>query len=145
MDKGSSQRPQKPTPFRGPLFRPRAASTRARYRREHRCEDCGAGCYRRGKHNVLTPHHPNCPSLKEIVRVEASGICAACGATKTRGVSWDPQMGAVVRWDRCPNHHGASQTWVWPEDATQAERDELGLIPVEGDNGTTDSPEPSSR
>lgn len=70
----------------------------------------------------------DCGALAEIVRIEKSGVCSQCGAMKKASLAWDKSMGAIVRSEHCPEGHSHGMSWVFPEDATQAERDQLGLV-----------------
>ncbi len=115
-------------PWAPPRFRKRAESVRAAYRRDGRCGDCGAGIYLDGERPTIAPHHPSCPTLRAIVATEQSDICSQCGATKERALGWDGGAGLIVKIAWCPNGHSRKQEWIDPNDATQAERDELGLV-----------------
>lgn len=114
-----------PTRWVPPPFKRRAESTRLRYKREGRCDECGAGLRKQGGKLLLGCHHPNCPRLKQIVATEKRGICSQCGAKKEREKGWDEHMQMVVKTEHCPNGHSHSMWWSFP---TKRDIRELGLV-----------------
>lgn len=109
-------------------FRRSAASTRARYMKLGLCGDCGAGWRRDGDRILIQPHHMGCPTLRKIVQIERSGVCATCGATKKQSLAWHESMGMAVKASECPKGCSRSTAIVGAESLTKAERSELGLV-----------------
>lgn len=81
--------------------------------------DCGSW-----PHDFLTP----CAFLTWCGTMRTAGYCSECGYELQRRLRWDEHMGCVVRQSRCPKGCSNSHEWIRAEDATQAERDELGLV-----------------
>lgn len=100
---------------------------------------CDCGCY---PHDFITP----CGFLAWCSETRRAGFCSQCGYRLIRRIGWDGQMGAIVRYERCPTGCSSSHTWTDPAAATQAERDALGLVlkqppstnAVDPDGGTGD-------
>ena len=81
------------------------------------------------------PHGPDCAFLASVGAMQERGWCPQCGRRMRRGIQWDAHMGCILRYAMCSPCNRRDMWWIRPEDATQAERDSLGLVeePVTAD------------
>jgi hypothetical protein len=83
---------------------------------------------------VIRCHDMDCAFLSSVVALRKSGVCPQCGWLLRRATFWDPHTACVVRKEWCQKGCSHGMEWVAPQDATQAERDYLGLVLVEANH-----------